>query len=254
MNPFLRGCVGRCVGLLIGAALFSPACAAPVDLPLPAQPALSVDVPGAPRPIGPPIVRLGPDTSRTVYWLLGTFDEYLGRAILVEDPQVVERFYCNESEVAAGFRRVLARFTREQGLVDDTAEEVVQGCLVYYRSSTIATALNSVYEDHRRGAGIARTSDGFRREITVLRISSQVFEHVGRGGIMAYLSGAYYRYGRDNAFVFANAHHKADVIALLLERVGVEGIRRQTFEGIPNTSVVHFRASPDLMKKLREPM
>lgn len=58
----------------------------------------------------------------TVFFLLGMLGEYSGRTF-VEDSDLVERFYCNEHEVAFVFRAYFQRLAGEQALNRTIEEE-----------------------------------------------------------------------------------------------------------------------------------
>jgi len=88
-------------------------------------------------------------------------------------------------------------------------------------------------------------------EVITLRATLDMFDGMGRDAMLAYLSGAYQRYGRGNTIGFANAEHKADLIARLLTEVGATDVRRLTArDSIPNGNWVQFHASSDLMAVL----
>jgi hypothetical protein len=202
--------------------------------------------PGQLKLAGPPMLDVSNSRRRTIFWLLGFYDEYLGRRIVSGADDVVERFYCNEAGAARQFRRVLSRLAREQGLRDDVHERVYQECLTEFRSSEVRLALDSFYVD-RRTTGMFVNGN----EVITLRATLDMFDGMGRDAMLAYLSGAYQRYGRGNTIGFANAEHKADLIARLLTEVGATDVRRLTArDSIPNGNWVQFHASSDLMAVL----
>jgi hypothetical protein len=69
---------------------------------------------------------------------------------------------------------------------------------------------------------------------------------------MAYVRGAYARFGRGNAIGFANARHKALVLAARLRDLGCSDIRVESTSGYaPQTNVVHFSPSDDVRRFLK---
>lgn len=192
----------------------------------------------------PPLFDLSGKKSLTVYWVLGFLDEYVGRQA-IDDGDLVETLYCNEHDKLERLRTMLRRLLREQRLTDDLREELVQECLPVFRSAELARELNSMYVS-REAVGMFDTSGGRRRQIVVLKATQAMFERVGDNERVAYLAGAYYRYGHEGAFVFANAGHKADLIADLLDAVGVKAIERHTVAGLPNGNTVRFGGLQEL--------
>ena len=66
---------------------------------------------------------------------------------------------------------------------------------------------------------------------------------------MAYVRGAYARFGRGNAIWFANAPHKAVVVAGLLRDLACTGVRVESTSGYtPQSNVVHFSPSAEVRR------
>jgi hypothetical protein len=205
---------------------------------------------------------LSGEKADTVFVVLGLLNEYLGRHIL-EDDDLVERFFCNEHDTAAFFRRTLARLAREQGLDPAVREETAQECLLFYRSKAIADRLNSCYRFQATGGTAAPGTDGTYRRVAEASLGMELFRRGGRAewtfGVgrtdsnfyrrraLAYLSGAWARYGRDGDFVFANSQEKARLIASLLSDLGCQRVRLESNVGfIPQTNWVHFEPTDEV--------
>lgn len=76
-------------------------------------------------------------------------------------------------------------------------------------------------------------------------ISPQSFKGLGREAKLAYLAGAFARFGDGKTFVLVNAGHKANLIAQSLRELGCSGVRLTSTEGlIPQTTTVFFEAGP----------
>ena len=88
-----------------------------------------------------------------------------------------------------------------------------------------------------------------------------MLETVPREARLAYLAGAYWRFGcgssagaiarsccrSPNSFVLFNAKHKAEVIAGLLMELGCEGVRVESTQGlIPQTNSVYFKPTEEV--------
>jgi hypothetical protein len=203
------------------------------------------------------------DKVETVFFLLGLLNEYSGRHILDDDH--IERFYCNESQTAALFRRYLRKLAQEQSLDSGSIrEEIEQGCLMSFRSCPIAERLNSCYRRATAG-GAARGTDGTYHRIWRASLGLTLFTRSGRvetkpgvGRVdenfyrrraLAYVSGAWVRWGRNGDFVFANAQDKVHLIAELLSWLGCTKVRIESDVGfIPRTNWVHFQPSAEVMR------
>jgi hypothetical protein len=115
---------------------------------------------------------------------------------------------------------MLRRLRREQQLPEDLGEAVVQECLLWFHSPTLARELNRMYAS-REPSGTFDGLGGPRREYVTLKATRDLFARGGPKARLAYLAGAYYGYGVDDGTMrFANAAHKADVIADLLHEAG----------------------------------
>lgn len=216
-----------------------------------------VDLPQAERPLDQvfagPTFDLSGHRGESVFWVLGTLNEYLGRGTSEGRGSWLEQFYCNESKFVPVFRAGLRRMLRDQELTDDVAESVEHGCLTTFSSDAVAGRIDRVYRNRRRTGGHMRRADGRRwTEIIVLQISDAVFDGRSRDDRLAYLAGAYARFGDGSMFRFSNAEHKAALVARLLVQVGATDVRHETTRHtIPNGNTVSFRASPSLMRTLK---
>jgi hypothetical protein len=205
--------------------------------------------------------------DETVFFVLGGLDEYLGRAI-VEDGDVVERFYCNEASTAATFRRHLAKMATEQEIAPAIREDIVQQCLISFHSKAIADRVNSCYRYQTSSDVMSPGADGFYRRTATASLKLELFMRNRSGEIrgdglpdeifyrrraLAYLAGAWMRYGRGTSFGFANAGEKATLVAQLLTHVGARNVRLETtFGQIPQGNAVHFQPTAEITQWLRK--
>ena len=192
--------------------------------------------------------------AEAVFWLLGTLNEYTGRGTVEGRGSHIEQFFCDESALLPAFRTVLARVLREQGLPDDVVESTRQDCLVSLHSEGVAGRINRLYVDRRRTGGHVRlVRPEPSGEIVALYVSDGMFDGVSDTERIAYLAGAYARYGRGSSYVLSNAEHKAALIARLLLDVGATDIQHRTSrDTIPNGNVVSFAASAQLLRALEQ--
>jgi hypothetical protein len=167
------------------------------------------------------------------------------------------------------FRRYLDELARDQGIDPTIRQETTQGCLVSYHSKALTDALNSCYRYTPSGSSWTVASDGTRRWLATGVLNDRLF-YTGSGGTygrdglsdsafyrtraLAYLSGAWTRYGEDQSFHFANADDKAKRIAQLLVDLGARNIRLESTYGlIPRTNWVHFEPTQQLLDWLQRP-
>jgi hypothetical protein len=189
----------------------------------------------------------------TVFFILGFLDEYLGRHV-VEGDDLVEVFYCNEGEKVIVFRRQLERLAQEQGLKAEIQQETIQRCLTKVRSAPLASALNAMYRK-REAPPIEQsgTTDaaGRPRRLETLWADDQLFLGVDRDLKLAYVAGAYARYGTGDSMRFANSQHKVALLAALLKALGCSNVRTESTQGfIPQANTIYFDPSAELRKWL----
>jgi hypothetical protein len=207
------------------------------------------------------------ERADTVFFVLGFLDEYLGRRI-VEDDDRIEGFYCAEQDKAALFRRVIVKLAQEQRLSPAIRDETIQQCLVSYHSKTIADRLNSCYSYQATNDTAMQATDSTYRRMATASLGRHLFLRTGHGtgrgnGLpdevfyrrraLAYVAGAWTRYGRDADFAFANAHDKATLIAQLLVDLGCRDVRLETTFGfIPQSNRVHFLPTAEVKEWLEK--
>lgn len=205
------------------------------------------------------------DKGDNVFFVLGLLNEYNGRYIM-EDSDQVEGFYCNEATTARLFRRSIGALAQNQNLDPFITEATVQECLLSYHSIALADRLNSCYVYQTSAERLAQGPDGTRRRTASASLSRQLFSKKSSGAMtekglsdelfyrrraLAYISGAWARYGRDKDFVFANAHDKAMLVAGLLMALGCHDIRLESTVGnLPQANIVHFQPTDEVMEWL----
>ncbi len=178
--------------------------------------------------------------GETVFFVLGMLDEYGGRD-LRNETDIVERFYCNEHVNAFVFRAYLDRLAREQGLSSEVETRWYQDCLVSFHSKEMRDFVNQFYI-YEPGA---EPADAYTRG------ESASLSWVQLGGRdralqLAYLAGAYFRYGRNGGFRFANASAKRNLVAKLVEQIGCTDTRTSSREGLPYQNEVLFTPTSEV--------
>lgn len=196
----------------------------------------------------------------TIFTILGFLDEYMGRKIIRGRAQV-ECFYKTEKEVADLFEFYLHRLAAEHNLQTEIIREEKETGHIYFYSEELndlicsyyikngLTNLNSneiqKYVDEREHAyyGVGEIGESVFPVINhPLRLTEEE-----RSTRLAFLTGAYARYGRKNRFQFNNSYHKARLVEELLIQLRSYWIRfTRKMELIPYRHEVEFKMTKEM--------
>ncbi len=255
--PCTTGLIGSLSFALLAAGGLACRSTPPVD---------TVDNQETPAPIvgnGSCDLDLTGDRGDHVFFLLGMRD-LLG---IQEGDDLVGSFYCNEMEMAQLFERRLNTLAGEQGLANDLRREIVQGCLMFFRSRVLADRLNSCYRYELRRRSSAPTSARESRTGPVVLNPDLFYERPAeaaepdtsphgsliRQRALAYLAGVRARHhaGSDLAFTgYLTA--LVPFVASLLEQLGCRNIQIEHSEGlIPGGTTIRFEPSGEVDAWLR---
>ena len=194
-------------------------------------------------------VHFSPDLSNAkgdnVFFLLGMLNEYAGRNF-VEKSDLVESFYCGEDCEAHVFLAYLKRVAAEQGLDASVDVRMRQACLTGLHSRMLTEFIDSFYEYQYSSGGRLIGEDGIRRRAGSASLSAEAFARAKERHKLAFLVGAFYRYGRDGGFVYANSSERVKLVMALLTEVGCENVRFESRPGIPSQNTVRFDADEKL--------
>jgi hypothetical protein len=193
----------------------------------------------------------------TIFFLLGSLDEYLGRHI-IEGGDHVEGFYCSEQDKARIFRKYLEKLVKEQGIKTSITEEKRQECLTLFRSLELTELFNSFYEYKLTSGTTVQDRNGKWKKTATAFVTKSIFDGVGRDCKLAYLSGAYWRYGpgamSGRSFRFANSYRKVDMIADLLREFGCRNVRVESDRrGIPASNTIAFKPTREVEEWFSKP-
>ncbi|HEX5131455.1 MAG TPA: hypothetical protein VFX92_03090 [Candidatus Krumholzibacteria bacterium] len=183
------------------------------------------------------------DKTETIFFVLGMLDEYGGRRI-TEGIDQIEHFYPNEVTQACVFRVYLDRLAAEQGLNPTVDVSWGESGYISFMSPDLSRFINAQYQFTSING--YRVVDGEKRRLSIASISTDQFDGHGTNAKLAYLAGAYFRYGQPGNYTFSNANKKRNLIAQLLEDVGCKGVRKSSREGIPFDNRVYFDADEQL--------
>jgi hypothetical protein len=191
--------------------------------------------------------------AETVFYVLGVLNDYNGRFI-VDRGDHVEQLYCNEQALADEFGGRLERLSVEQGLAMAERQQR-QECLTGFRSAEIARRVDSCYQyELTDGMSVAAPNGPGRRHATTGTFNfGLLYGQPGpdRVRALAYLAGAWRRFGNDGAFRFANSSHKAEGIAHLLSALGCTDVSVEHTVGlIPGGWSVKFTPTTEVARRL----
>jgi len=196
--------------------------------------------------LGCPMSSATPIAVQTLFFILGSLDEYGGRAI-IENGHRVERFYANEKAVANTFKTYLRTLAQEHHLdpsIETEIEEDAGG--IVFHSQALTALIDGCYSFDFATSGYMAVGPAPRRVDAY--ISRAVFERADREAKLSFLSGAYVRYGEGSLFRLANSRHKAEIIKELLEECGCSHVEliHANAGYIPAVFEVRFRPSAEL--------
>jgi hypothetical protein len=197
-----------------------------------------------------------PPSPIAIFAVLGFLNEYAGRRV-VQDGDLVESFYANETSQAKRFKQYLKRLIDEYHLDTTLRSEIVEQC-IFFHSLELTRLIDAYYLEHgltgtipdgtsayTEGAGFFRNHAG--------HISAAVFPAEDREARLSYLVGAHERYGEQNSFRFANAFHKVQLVQQLLYDVGCPKvvIVYPNPDRIPAIYRIAFEPTSELITRLK---
>jgi hypothetical protein len=178
-----------------------------------------------------------PNGLSTSYLILGLLDEYSGHSVPPKMPEFIESFYASETKASEVFEKHLEIIRHEYGINTNIKREISDGGHIQFYNVQLANLINSFYKSSKR-EGISGP---------VFFISKDKFTLATRGEKLSYLAGAYCRYGDGNAFHFANAENKIEVIVNLLKEFGCSDVNFSTSppDYIPTSFTITFQPTAE---------
>lgn len=173
-----------------------------------------------------------------IFRILGMIDEYAGR-VIVEDGDHIEHFFCNEHDQSLIFGEYLKMLATEMKINTVVQERIVQECLADLYSHELNEIINSYYKYK------FNTKSSNEKDTASAFISKDIFQEDDTKSRLAYLSGAYLRYGDGNSLTIYNARHKADLLVDLLKEVGCTDVVLDSLDTIPVTSNISFHPTDE---------
>ncbi len=202
---------------------------------------LSANLACGPHSFDSPLCESNEET--VTFFLLGMLDEYMGRRFHEGGSDVVERFYPGEGREAAIFEACLLDYNKLAGTTQAVEIEVRKQGHIYLKSRAHCDMLNSFY-DYGFESGVTQVSTGQRT--TAESLSGAVFEGASRSAMLAFVSGAYCRYGDGRSFTYANSGKRAGLVVELLKEIGCQEVELEVTEGIPFTHRINFQSTAEL--------
>jgi len=182
--------------------------------------------------------------------ILGFIDEYQGHRY-EPNGEIIDCFYPAEREQADSFREWLVALAAERGISASIRSETRESGHIDVSCRDLAFLISESYRVRRRSLYYSIDLHGEpcpSIEVYDLYISEEVFAHAGMREKLSFLVGAYLRFGKENAYVFANAEHKVRLTMNLLEEVGCTNVSLSTNpdDCIPRVSTISFAPSAAL--------
>ena len=198
--------------------------------------------------------------KQTIFTVLGFLNEYGNRKI-ARCKEEVECFYPNEKVVADLFEIYLRRLADEHNLQTEIRREQKDTGHIYFYSEELNDLICSYYVEN----GL---TDLDSNEIPKFSDDKGCI-HYGNGKIgesifpavkhpwrltaeesdprLAFLIGAYVRYGEENRFSFSNAYHKARLVEELLVQLGSIWLRfSRNMAGVPTLHEIEFEMTEEM--------
>ena len=182
------------------------------------------------------------------YTVLGFLDEYLAHQF-EEGSNLIQMFRASEAEKADRFAEHLERLATQAGLPAQIDRRTDSWGKITFCSPTLAPLINSVYVS-RGMVPITITPEPGEAD-PVLHggmISYAVFPPDDRNARIAFIRGAYQRYGLRNTFTFINADHKVKLIERLLQELGSPRVNVTRSETIPATNEIEFEPTTEMLE------
>lgn len=195
---------------------------------------------------------------KTIYFLLGCLDEYMGRGIVEGKADVVEHFYASESQASQVFEKYLKLLISEEAINTQIRKKISEdGYHITFHSPELYQRINGMYPydfDKSRTKVSGRPEGPYVRMVKAFT-SMNLFDGQDKTAKLSYLAGAYARYGlhfEENKYSFhtANAGQKIALISDLLKEFGCEYVTHETSDprAVPISHTLLFAASPEIKK------
>ncbi|HXE96179.1 MAG TPA: hypothetical protein VN642_07230 [Dongiaceae bacterium] len=196
---------------------------------------------------------------KTIFFILGCLDEYMGRAIIEKDADGVSSFYSSEVQASQVFEKYLRLLVAEESIHTEIRKEISEGGHISFHSPELYQRINSMYRysfdnSHTMIKPHKNPNGPYVRMVEAF-ISMDVFQGQDKTAKLPYLAGAYARYGHhfdDNNFALrtANAGHKISLIAELLKELDCKDVTHEKSDPklIPMTHTLKFTASTEIKK------
>ena len=204
--------------------------------------------------------------NQTIYTVLGLLDEYANRQIARRKTEV-ERFYESQRAAADLFEICLRRLADEHNLQTEIRREEKDTGHIYFFSEEINDLICSYYVKN------GLTDSGSKK--IPKYVDDKGYLHYANGGIgesifpatkhpwrltaeerrprIAFLIGAYKRYGEENRFRFGNTYHKARLVEELLIILGCPRLRfTRDMGGVPHLHEIEFEMTEELREILTQ--
>jgi hypothetical protein len=173
--------------------------------------------------------------------ILGMLDEYISRYdYYTGEPRdsIVEHFYPNEQELAKHFFDLIKNYENETTTNFSIRQEVDAEGHTFFYSKTFSAFINSLYKLNSK---------------KLATLDRDLILGLNRKLKLAYLNGAYLRFGNGNEISIANGINKIKTIAIVMESLKIKNIKLYNSGpgSVPMDYVLTFDSSLNLRKILK---
>lgn len=206
------------------------------------------------------------ENKSTIYTVLGLLNEYRHRKIARRKNEI-ECFYEGEKTAADLFEVCLRRLAFEYDLQTEIRREQKDTGHIYFYSEELNDLICWFYVKNGLTDLVSGEPTEYVNEEGYLqyahgKIGANIFPATGhpwrltaeeRAPRLAFLAGAYIRYGKENQFRFGNSFHKARLLEDLLVLLGSPWVRfTRNMRGVPYLHEIEFEMTEEIQNFLEQ--
>lgn len=191
-----------------------------------------------------------------LYYILGMLNEYMGRINYIKNYDIVEFFYSHESAIAKRFYTLCNKLKKEKNINTFFYRWPIfrkkNGWIIYH-SNKLKNFINLNYNFY---IGMGSSKKNGKTYCGILK--EDIFNKCSNEDKIAYLAGAYFRYGKNSSFDFANSYNKVKNIEKLLKDIGAKNIKVIINNGagikvmiVPTDYKIYFELNEEMLNKIK---
>lgn len=183
-----------------------------------------------------------------IYFLLGTFSDYIGRNQFSAQKDVIERYFPQEKSLVNYLNSIL-----KQNDIEFKIDSIKNGKDTYIKQLKdlkLNTNLNSFYNFDSYDLTHPKRDTIFKGKLKQDIFFNDIQKY-------SFIAGVYSRYGEEQkgnlyAIRMHNSTSKISVILKVLEDLGASEINYEVIKNIPTNNLIYFKPTNELKKYLDE--